>query len=408
MSARPARMTRTAGVCLNRRLFPYATTIYCLAHRHGAACWRWRLTLWCPEPASTSRWAPSRSIETLAPGKGLTCTAGSRCYCRPTCQPAPPSRPAMTVARDIVENRVNGLGVTEPLVQRQGANRIVVELPGVTDPQQAIDTLKQTGLLEFVDIGSLALSAEDQVIQTDCWTHPRWTAATQRASCRVRRLPIATETVGSTLSRQHRDRRSDADDRRHSLRRHLGHDDSHGHSLGSSHDWSRPATISRTGRCRPRLSHRDDGRRHQDATVGRTQLGEWSHQLQPDRMPGLDDFRRAYQRQCGQAAGHRPGQDRHFCAQHRAAPSPPARARSAAVLHRQSANQLALQLRYGSLPVPLKVVQSREIGPSLGQDSLRKSAIAGIIGLSGGVPVHVAVLPPAGPDRRHRAADLRE
>jgi len=46
-----------------------------------------------------------------------------------------------------------------------------------------------------------------------------------------------------------------------------------------------------------------------------------------------------------------------------------------------SANQLALQLRYGSLPVPLKVVQSQEIGPTLGQDSVRKSAIAGIIGL---------------------------
>ena len=46
-----------------------------------------------------------------------------------------------------------------------------------------------------------------------------------------------------------------------------------------------------------------------------------------------------------------------------------------------SANQLALQLRYGSLPVPLKVVQSQEIGPTLGQDSVRKSAIAGVIGL---------------------------
>jgi preprotein translocase subunit SecD len=49
---------------------------------------------------------------------------------------------------------------------------------------------------------------------------------------------------------------------------------------------------------------------------------------------------------------------------------------------RESANQLALQLRYGSLPVPLKVIQSLEVGPTLGQDSVRQSAIAGIIGLS--------------------------
>jgi preprotein translocase subunit SecD len=47
-----------------------------------------------------------------------------------------------------------------------------------------------------------------------------------------------------------------------------------------------------------------------------------------------------------------------------------------------SANQLALQLRYGSLPVPLKVVQSRVIGPTLGQDSIQKSALAGVIGIA--------------------------
>jgi preprotein translocase subunit SecD len=46
-----------------------------------------------------------------------------------------------------------------------------------------------------------------------------------------------------------------------------------------------------------------------------------------------------------------------------------------------SANALAIQLRYGSLPVPLKVVESRIIGPTLGEDSLNKSLIAGIIGL---------------------------
>ncbi|MFO6063234.1 protein translocase subunit SecD, partial [Pseudomonas aeruginosa] len=36
-----------------------------------------------------------------------------------------------------VRNRVNELGVSEPLVQRQGANRIVVELPGVQDTAEA-------------------------------------------------------------------------------------------------------------------------------------------------------------------------------------------------------------------------------------------------------------------------------
>ncbi len=47
-----------------------------------------------------------------------------------------------------------------------------------------------------------------------------------------------------------------------------------------------------------------------------------------------------------------------------------------------SANNLAIQLRYGSLPIPLKVVQSQAVGPTLGQDSVRKSLIAGAIGLA--------------------------
>jgi preprotein translocase subunit SecD len=46
-----------------------------------------------------------------------------------------------------------------------------------------------------------------------------------------------------------------------------------------------------------------------------------------------------------------------------------------------SANALAIQLRYGSLPVPVKVVESQTVGATLGADSVRRSLIAGIIGL---------------------------
>lgn len=48
----------------------------------------------------------------------------------------------------------------------------------------------------------------------------------------------------------------------------------------------------------------------------------------------------------------------------------------------ESANALAVQLRYGSLPIPLKVVESRIIGPTLGEDSLRRSLVAGLAGIT--------------------------
>jgi len=48
-----------------------------------------------------------------------------------------------------LRNRVNQLGVAEPLVQRQGVDRIVVQLPGVQDPNQLDDILTATATLEF-------------------------------------------------------------------------------------------------------------------------------------------------------------------------------------------------------------------------------------------------------------------
>ena len=64
---------------------------------------------------------------------------------------------SMATARIIVENRVNSLGVTEPAVQGQGTRRIIVELPGIDNPEQAIETLRSTGQLEFIDPGDVQL-----------------------------------------------------------------------------------------------------------------------------------------------------------------------------------------------------------------------------------------------------------
>jgi len=57
---------------------------------------------------------------------------------------------AMQRAIQIMERRVNALGLTEPLIQRQGERRIIVELPGV-DAEKAIGIIGKTALLEFKD-----------------------------------------------------------------------------------------------------------------------------------------------------------------------------------------------------------------------------------------------------------------
>jgi preprotein translocase subunit SecD len=49
----------------------------------------------------------------------------------------------------VIERRINVLGVTEPLIQKQGSDRIVVELPGVSEAEKAKDLIGETTLLEF-------------------------------------------------------------------------------------------------------------------------------------------------------------------------------------------------------------------------------------------------------------------
>jgi preprotein translocase subunit SecD len=58
---------------------------------------------------------------------------------------------AVDAAMRVIENRIDQLGVAEPSLQRQGSRRIVVELPGIQDPERAIALIGKTALLEFVD-----------------------------------------------------------------------------------------------------------------------------------------------------------------------------------------------------------------------------------------------------------------
>lgn len=69
---------------------------------------------------------------------------------------------AMQRVVKIIERRVNELGLTEPIIQRQGDRRIIVELPGVKDAEGAIELIGKTALLEFKDeSGATVLTGKD-------------------------------------------------------------------------------------------------------------------------------------------------------------------------------------------------------------------------------------------------------
>lgn len=57
---------------------------------------------------------------------------------------------AMTQAMEVIRNRIDQFGVAEPLIERQGKDRIQVELPGINDPERAMSLIGRTARLQFL------------------------------------------------------------------------------------------------------------------------------------------------------------------------------------------------------------------------------------------------------------------
>lgn len=75
---------------------------------------------------------------------------------------APVNKEAMARAMQILSFRVNALGVAEPVIQQVGSNRITIDLPGVKNPEQALQFLGQTALLQIKSpTGQVLLTGKD-------------------------------------------------------------------------------------------------------------------------------------------------------------------------------------------------------------------------------------------------------
>jgi len=88
-------------------------------------------------------------IEKNFPKLVFTQTAGGGSYRLSDTEAKAISENAVEQAIETIRNRVDQFGVAEPTIHRQGENEIVVQLPGVKDPKHAIDLIGKTALLEF-------------------------------------------------------------------------------------------------------------------------------------------------------------------------------------------------------------------------------------------------------------------
>lgn len=238
---------------------------------------------------------------------------------------------SMRTAVRIVENRVNSLGVSEALVQQAGDNRVVVELPGETDPEHALSLLQQTGLLEFVDFSELTSQEVFELnnvnIQTDFGLSEE-----QMGDSEANKLIPATEVISSTEG---------------TVSARIFHTIMTGADIKNIQ-----VTTDQSGKFQVAFELTPEGTQtFKEFTT--THVGDTLAIVLDNKIISAPNIQEPITDGSGVISGN---------------------------FTLESSNTLAIQLRYGSLPIPLKVVEVRTVGPTLGQDSLQKSLVAGLIG----------------------------
>lgn len=249
---------------------------------------------------------------------------------------------AMGAAKTIVENRVNALGVAEPLVQLAGSNRIVVELPGITDPETAVDTLRGTGLLEFIDAGFTFLPPGTEV-RTSFQENGEFGIATPAPEPTATLAPTATATdaISPTVTVEPEISPTPAARVFRTV-------------ITGQHLESAQVGQDEYGRPQINFTLTEEGRQifaaHTSASIG---------SYLAIALDGVIVSSPRIETAITEATGRITGD-----------------------FALAEARNLVVQLRYGALPVPLKVIQNRTVGPTLGQDSVAKSTRAGIVGVA--------------------------
>lgn len=239
----------------------------------------------------------------------------------------------------ILENRSNALGVNEVVFQTAGERIIVGDFPGATTSDEVINPIRQVGQLEFLDTGSTQIPEGTEVL-TDYGLSTGTTTT-----------PAETPTVEPTLA---------------------------GTAETTPGTEATPSTEV-TPTAEPTRYHTIlTGSDLTEVSVVRGQLNEYEVSL-TFTTEGAKIFKEWTTANVGKYLT--------IALDKKVVSSPVIKVAitdGSAVIQgnftSETANQLAVQLRYGSLPIPLDIEQIRIIGPTLGEDSLNKSMIAGLIG----------------------------
>ncbi|MCX5801382.1 MAG: protein translocase subunit SecD [Candidatus Eisenbacteria bacterium] len=290
---------------------------------------------------------------------------------------------AVDRAMEILRNRIDQLGVTEPLIQKQGQNRIRVQLPGLLDPERAKTLIGQTAMLEFVLVAT-ADETKELIDRLDTIVAKRVPAVRDTAKYPyfdpakpISSRMLTIEFGGVFFSEE------DAPDVQKFLEE-AGTDSSL--SLDARLAWSaepenfqgRPGRVLYFLKKKPELT---------GSEVAEARVGIGLDAERPN-APGVTlTLTRAGSAVFSRVTGANIGRQLAIVldGKVRSAPViktkiPRGEASITGSFTDEEAKDLRIVLRSGALPAALTMIEERTVGPSLGQDSIAKGITAGLVG----------------------------
>lgn len=224
----------------------------------------------------------------------------------------------------VIRNRIDALGVTEPTIQRKGKDQVIVELPGIKDPERAIKVIGDTALLEFIEA--------------------EWSPGDVRTVSPEKLKEFYGPDARLDFVKETKDGRVESE---------------------------RPIILKKT------------------VLTGADLKGAW---------PGLDSYGNPvvdieFNGQGAQAfadvTSRSVGKPIAIMLDHKIIsapnvrePIPSGKAQISGSFSAEEVQDLVIKLKAGALPIPVKLMETRIVGPSLGKDSIDRSKIAGLLGFT--------------------------
>ncbi|SOD02648.1 preprotein translocase subunit SecD [bacterium JGI 053] len=308
---------------------------------------------------------------------------------------------AIDRALKVVDLRVNALGVTEPIVQKAGSNRIIVELAGQQDQAQAKEVLQKSAFLEFQivhDLGDLqgVMPRVEQAVvaafPNEAKRAPAAPTSTAGGLLQSKQDSTGTRTDTAAASRPLESKFAGqgpggqilvANADTGAVSRYLNHPSVRALlPRGTEFLWGVPSSEEQPGFSSLWFVDRDPmmtGASLQNAQAQTDQFNRPIVAFELNRRAG-----RRFEKATGDHIGDKMAivlDDRVFTAP---VINGAINTRGQIELGKstmEDASELALVLRAGALPAPLHIVEERSVGPSLGTDSIAKGKIAGMVGI---------------------------